>query len=160
MELETELLKNKGKLYTKNRIVSVQIMDAETDIYECDFEEDAVKINTDGNAWIILTRQNLKHLHKLIGKAEIIYEKKQQKMEDWKKSLDKHLTTEPNDGFDNWCEEVTDCFSDKFYDLNEEWIFETNKQCSKWLEKHFIEGKSPSEAAQQIEKDFEQLKKK
>ena len=84
-------------------------------------------------------------------------------MKDWKKSLDNYLTTEPNDGFDNWCEQVTDCFSDKFYDLNEDWIFETNGQkgqCIQWLNKYFKEGKSPSEAAQQIEKDFEQLKDK
>ena len=73
---------------------------------------------------------------------------------DWKISLDKYLTAEPDDGFTGWCELVNDSFSDDFYQENEDWIHESSGQCNEWLNRLFNEGKDPLTAAQIIENDF------
>jgi len=36
-------------------------------------------------------------------------------MESWKASLDRYLTTPPDDGYDCWVEAVVESFSDDFY---------------------------------------------
>lgn len=71
---------------------------------------------------------------------------------DWKNSLDRYLTTEPEDGFSGWADVVLDKMSDDFYNLNEDWLFEYDGQCNKWLNKLFNKGKEYSEAAQIIER--------
>ena len=39
---------------------------------------------------------------------------------DWKVSLDRYLTTPPDDGFDGWCEDVLgNKITDTFYNENE-----------------------------------------
>jgi hypothetical protein len=74
---------------------------------------------------------------------------------DWKVSLDRYLTTPPDDGFDGWCEDVIgNNITDTFYNENEKWIDEYDGQCNKWLNKLFYCGKSPHEAAIIIERAF------
>jgi hypothetical protein len=67
----------------------------------------------------------------------------------WKMSLDKYLTTPPEDNFDNWADSVTSEFTDEFFDENENWIFQS-KLCSKWLIKLFDKCYSPKETAEII----------
>lgn len=74
---------------------------------------------------------------------------------DWKIGLDRYLTSPPEDDFDNWCEDVLGHkLSDSFYNANEEWVDDNNGQCNKWLNKLYDKGKSPTEAAQIIERTF------
>jgi len=74
---------------------------------------------------------------------------------DWKASLDKYLTTPPDDGFDNWCENVVGKeISDSFYSENEDWIEEYNGQCNKWLNDLFNRSKHPTDAAKILERAF------
>ena len=73
-------------------------------------------------------------------------------MESWKSSLDRYLTTEPDCGFDNWCEQVTESFTDNFFDNNEDWIMEYDGLCNKWLNK--LIDKEPKQAAILIERAF------
>jgi hypothetical protein len=73
----------------------------------------------------------------------------------WKKSLDKYLTSEPGeDGFFDWYDIVLDIYlSNEFYSENEDWLLSSNGQCNKWMNKlFFIKGKSPEEAASIIER--------
>ncbi len=70
-------------------------------------------------------------------------------------SLDKYLTTPPEDDFDNWCEDLLgNKISDNFYNLNEKWIEESNGTCEKWINKLFNCDKSPTEAALIIERAY------
>lgn len=80
---------------------------------------------------------------------------------DWKVSLDRYLTTPPDDGFygwcefDGWCEDVLgNKITDTFYNENENWIDEYYGQCNKWLNELFRRGKDTTEAAQIIERAF------
>ena len=41
---------------------------------------------------------------------------------DWKQSLDRYLTTPPDDGFDDYCDAVIQAIDDKFFTANEKWI--------------------------------------
>lgn len=73
----------------------------------------------------------------------------------WKASLDKYLTTEPDDGFDRWCEDIIgNKVSDTFYEKNEERLNKYDGQCNKWLNKLFNGGFSPEDAAKIIERAF------
>jgi hypothetical protein len=73
----------------------------------------------------------------------------------WKDSLDKYLTTPPNDGFDNWIEDVLgNKITDTFYNENEKWIEENDGLCEKWLNYLFDRGKTPTEAAEIVERAF------
>jgi hypothetical protein len=75
----------------------------------------------------------------------------------WKINLDKYLTTEPNDYFDSYCEDVYgNQFSNYFFETNEEWILDNDykSQCNVWLSRLFNDGKSPKEAAIMIERAF------
>ena len=69
-------------------------------------------------------------------------------------SLDKYLTTPPDDGFDNWCEDTCNSITDMFFWENETWINEYSGQCNKWLNELFKRSKSTIEAAQIIERAF------
>lgn len=72
----------------------------------------------------------------------------------WKTSLDKYLTTPPTDGFDDFCENTQNCFTDDFYDSYEDWIMQYGGICSKWLEKLYKKGLSPSKSAAIIERAY------
>lgn len=70
-------------------------------------------------------------------------------------SLDKYLTTPPEDDFDNWCEDLFgNKISDDFYNSNEKWIDESNGTCEKWINKLFNCDKSTTEAALIIERAY------
>jgi len=58
-------------------------------------------------------------------------------MNSFKKGLDKYLTSEPFDGFDNWCEMVTENLNDAFFEKNENWVLECDGIMNKWLNKLF-----------------------
>lgn len=74
---------------------------------------------------------------------------------DFKQSLDKYLTNEPDDGFNGWHEDVLGiCISDFFYEENEAWLLENNGLCTKWLSKLFDKGIRPRIAAKIIERAF------
>jgi hypothetical protein len=74
---------------------------------------------------------------------------------DWKVSLDRYLTTPPEDcGFDSWYEDaVCNCISNIFYEKNKNWV-EYDEQCDKWLTKLYEKGYSPKDAAKIIERAF------
>jgi len=73
-------------------------------------------------------------------------------MNNWKISLDKYLTSCPDDSFGEYVERVCDSFTDDFYDLNEDWIMDYNGTCTKWIYK--LLHKDPKEAAQIIQRAF------
>jgi len=73
-------------------------------------------------------------------------------MGDWKQSLDRYLTTEPEDNFTPWVEKVVEAFSEEFYEANEDWIEEPDGLCNNWLNQLF--GEDPEVAARLIEKAF------
>jgi len=74
---------------------------------------------------------------------------------DWKISLDRYLTTEPNDEFHNWSEDVLENkITNEFYYENEKWIDESDGQCNKWMNKLYDRGKTPTEAAVIIERAY------
>jgi hypothetical protein len=73
----------------------------------------------------------------------------------WKNSLDRYLTTPPDDGFDAWCDDVVlNKITDTFYNENEYWIYEHNGQYDKWLNELFRRSKDTTEAAKIIERAF------
>ena len=74
---------------------------------------------------------------------------------DWKTSLDRHLTTPPDDGFDDFCDDVIgNEISDSFYEQNENWIEQYGGQCNKWLNELFRRGRDTAVAAKIIERAF------
>jgi len=79
---------------------------------------------------------------------------------DWKDSLDKYLTTEPQDNFEDWCEDVVNSFSDAFYNENEHWIEESNMQCNKWFNKLYDKDRNSNESAVIIQRAFDMYVKK
>ncbi len=73
--------------------------------------------------------------------------------------LDRWLTTPPDDGFDNWAEEViAHKIPNAFYYQHEAWFEENSGQCNKWLNKLFDRGKDASSAALIIERTFKLYK--
>jgi hypothetical protein len=68
----------------------------------------------------------------------------------WKQSLDRYLTTEPDDGFNGWTETVIDTFYEGFYIRRGTWIDENNGLCNKWLNALYYKGMPPEQAAQVI----------
>lgn len=46
-------------------------------------------------------------------------------MNSFSQSLDRYLTTNPNENLDNFIDLVIESVSDKFYDENEEWLMES-----------------------------------
>ena len=51
----------------------------------------------------------------------------------WKTSLDRYLTTEPYDPFQEWAERVADSLPDWFYKANEDWVDEYSGTYNKWV---------------------------
>ena len=72
----------------------------------------------------------------------------------WKQSLDRYLTTPPDDGFTDYCERVTEAFSDDFFNTNERWILDETEQIDKWFNKLFSKGIEPIISSKIIERAF------
>lgn len=70
----------------------------------------------------------------------------------FKTRLDRYLTTPPEDGFDNWAEEVINAMPDEFYKSNEEWMNSSGGLCNKWLNKLFDKSTEIEYAARVIER--------
>lgn len=72
----------------------------------------------------------------------------------WKQSLDKYLTTPPDNGFDDWVDDIIgNKISDKFYEEAIDcWL--VGKVCNKWLNDLFHKGIEPEVAAKIIERAF------
>ena len=74
---------------------------------------------------------------------------------DWKPSLDKWLTTPPDDGFDDFYESVINGFTDEFYEKNESWTNIYEGQCEKWIYNLYYKYSfSPKEASLIIERAY------
>lgn len=67
----------------------------------------------------------------------------------WKQSLDRYLTTPPEDRFDNYCDEIIECVSKDFYDNNEDWL--NSQEATNIMDSYFRSGITPKEAAILIE---------
>ncbi len=78
----------------------------------------------------------------------------------WKISLDRYLTTPPDDGFDNWAEDlIGKHMSEEFYNKNEDWIDAYDGQCNKWMQKLFYKkGYDTDVSAVIIERAFKLYK--
>ena len=71
---------------------------------------------------------------------------------DWKASLDRYLTTPPEDcHYDNYFESVVEHMTDRFYYENEDWVLES-ELCNDWCIKLYNDGKMPIQTAKIIEK--------
>ena len=56
----------------------------------------------------------------------------------FKEDLDRWITREPeSDGFDEYCEKITELFSNEFFDSHDEWLVEYDGVFNKWLNKLF-----------------------
>lgn len=79
---------------------------------------------------------------------------------DWKQSLDRYLTTEPEDNFTPWVEKVFDNYTPKFwtevYDVpvKTKNRFEDSEHETKWLNKLFNKETDPILAAKIIERAY------
>jgi len=74
---------------------------------------------------------------------------------DWKVSLDRYITSSPDDNFDDWCEDVIgNKITATFYNENENWLNEYDGQCTKWLNELYRRGKDTTTAAYIIERAF------
>lgn len=74
--IEDVLFPLNGKLITNGDYVSAQIVDAELDVIECEFDgESCVILNTNNLLYVTLTQENLSTLKKLISKADKYLEK-------------------------------------------------------------------------------------
>lgn len=73
----------------------------------------------------------------------------------WKISLDRYLTTPPDDGYDGWLGVLYENITDDFYYLNEGWLLgNVDDQCDRWLEKLFRKGIDPAVGARIVERAF------
>jgi hypothetical protein len=68
-------------------------------------------------------------------------------------ALDRYLTTPPDNGFDNWCEQVDESFELEFFEANTEWILDSI-QCENWLNDLHCKDVEPKRASQIIERAF------
>jgi hypothetical protein len=74
---------------------------------------------------------------------------------DWKISLDRYLTTPPQNDFDSFCEVVTERFTDDFFDENEDWIMEFDGQFNLWINEIYLrKGYDVDKSARIIERAF------
>lgn len=73
-------------------------------------------------------------------------------MEAWKQSLDRWLTSVPDDGCTEYYEEVTDRLSSEFFNVNEKWATDGNTQFDLWVDKLMMNEVLPSKAARLIER--------
>lgn len=69
----------------------------------------------------------------------------------WKSSLDKYLTSPPDDGISDYFDLVTEAFSEEFFDENEEWIL-NEKQSEDWIIMCWEKGHEPLKTAKIIER--------
>lgn len=69
-------------------------------------------------------------------------------MNHFQQSLDKYLTTPPDDGFDNWCEDVMSHIPDHLYYPHEQLLNQSSGVCNKWLNKLFDKEYYSLEASQ------------
>ena len=67
------------------------------------------------------------------------------------RDLERYLTTEPEDIFSPWVEQVVDALSDSFYEANEEWVNEPSGKFNKWCNKLFDFDLTPENAAEIVE---------
>lgn len=73
--------------------------------------------------------------------------------------LDRYLTTEPEDGFTPYAEQVIDKLSDEFH--REAYVtgdFENSDTENRWLEKMFRRDVAPEQAAKIIERAYKIFK--
>lgn len=71
------------------------------------------------------------------------------------KGLDRYLTSEPDNGFDNWCDNLlNNHISNDLYNIDEDWFCEPIGKCNQLLNVYFSEGKSPKEGGQRIERYY------
>lgn len=74
-------------------------------------------------------------------------------MEDWKQSLDRYLTSEPDYyGWDHYVESVVDALDEDFYNANQAWLDDPESIFSAWLIKLHDKDKSVSEAVKIIQR--------
>lgn len=73
---------------------------------------------------------------------------------DWKVSLDRYLTTPPDDGFQDWSESVLDKIPESLYYENEDWFDSVDGVCVDWLNKLFDKEVSADVASKIIERAF------
>jgi len=69
----------------------------------------------------------------------------------WKIGLDRYLTSEPDDGYDGWFEQVVDNFTDEFYYQYEEKLQDPDSFISKTIDGYWDNGYSPKETATQVQ---------
>lgn len=78
----------------------------------------------------------------------------------WKQSLDRYLTSPPDDGFTDYFELVTEALTQDFFDANEDWVL-NDKQSEKWIGMCFDKGIDPEKSAliiQRAKKIYEHFK--
>ncbi len=68
---------------------------------------------------------------------------------DWKQSLDKWLTSEPEDLFSAWAEQVVDAVIDEVYTDNEAWF--ESEECDDMLNVLYKQDMDVIDASQEIE---------
>jgi hypothetical protein len=75
-------------------------------------------------------------------------------MNHFQKSLDRYLTSEPQDDFSPYFDEVTESMSNSFFEKNEDWIigYKTSDQCEKWVYKLYRKDYKPKKVAAIIER--------
>lgn len=71
----------------------------------------------------------------------------------WKQSLDRYLTTPPEDDYCDWAEATIEAITDDFYSLYGDWI-DSNELCDVWLQKCYNDGYVPVKSAQIIERAY------
>ncbi len=79
----------------------------------------------------------------------------------WRDSLDRYLTTPPDDGFQDWSERVlSNEIGDEFYSQNSDWLEKSDGLCVEWLNILFDRSESPENAAKIIERAYNLFIKK
>ena len=71
---------------------------------------------------------------------------------DWRISLDKYLTQEPQDYYDEWCLVVVEGFSEEFFNKYEDEILNKTTIIDKWLNSLYDKGCSCYNASAIIER--------
>ena len=69
----------------------------------------------------------------------------------WKESLDRWLTTEPDNPFEHWVDHLYEAYTDDFFDRNELFILNSTLH-DKWAYKLFSSEKTTTESALIIER--------
>lgn len=87
-------------------------------------------------------------------------------MNEFQRSLDRYLTTEPEDRFTPWVEDVYNAYGEDFYKMaygdSDKAIphFEDSTVENGWLNKLYDKGYSPEQAAKVIERAYSMYKTK